>query len=1259
MATPPNNIYNVTLTVTDTSGNSASCSAMVQVQTVACSPSVTPGVCEGSAVQLFANPPAPNNGYTYMWTGPNSFISMNPNPMIPNTTSANEGTYTVKVTGPTGCMSTGNVLLDLTNLPNQPAFQPGVPSLICAGSPLTLQVQQFGGTVVTYSWYSGTPANPTLLGTTSIPMFSLPNLAPGQYQFYVKVAADGCTSLPSDVKEITVQQRPAVSVVDSLLSVCTCEPVSLGTNVQGPGITYQWTGPVTFSSTAQYPLVSSCAQSIHAGTYTLVISENGCASLPATTKVEVRPKPPKPEITGNTSVCQGDTIQLTCNNIPTASQYQWITPKTTVVTTSINTLVIANAMPMDTGSWRLQVMQNNCISDLSDAKTVTIQAYPNISATSNSPICQGGILNLNANSTTPGVTYVWGGPSGFTAIGPDPSTNTPASGNYTVTVSTGFGCTNTAHTAVTVIAPPEITSVTHTAPPCVNCATDAVLQATIYTQNGPLTYMWTGPGNFSSSLAEPVIPNICTSDNGTYNLTVKDASGCVSNQGSTTVNVQAQPETPLLGPDQSLCSGSPLNISVLNANAYGSNVTFEWHTPNGIQSQAQSKLSIPITGLQHNGDYFLIVKSGDCASAPSAVVTVTVNAIPPAPTVSSNSPVCAGDTLRLFASTIPNATYAWTGTNFTAGVQNPFIAQVSDVHADCYSVKATVNGCTSAASNPVCVEIKPRPSAPTILLPVGPACLDAAGATLNFSIAPATATPGAQYTWYNSATQAPIGPPGFPLTFQLTNLAGLQPGLNNFYVRAGLNGCSSLPSAPVSVTLDTIPDISAYAGFDFPACDAFPFSLNATPPAPMLATGVWSQLSGPPLTIVNPPTNNSQVVGGIAGNLYRFVWSLSNGACKNFSRDTVQVSVNKFEEAKVTDDVLITCFADSVRLNAIQGQTVAGIWKQPPGQALFQPPVMIENPLDPSTMVRKLPFNANDNTFFFYWILNVAGCPPDTAQVTVHTISNKPYAGVDQFLCDVDSCTLLQATSLEQFETGKWTYLDSLANPDILVNSPNKATTVVCNLQIGANRFLWQTNGGLCDDLSRDTVVINYDLAPTAFEDSVIVAFGQQITANVLQNDIVPPQFTVTVLESPKHGLWSEPSKGSFTYLPDLTFTGVDKLIYELCNLNPECPCSMSTLFFHVQEAGECRIPTIITPNGDGANDIFVIPFQCLYNGEIPDNEVTIFNQWGDQVFHAQPYNNDWEGTFNGQPLPAGTYFYVVKLPGESTPRTGFLLIQL
>lgn len=58
LATPPNNLYTVTLTVTDTSGNSSTCTGTVQVRTVGFQPAYTPNnACEGTTIQSLANPP--------------------------------------------------------------------------------------------------------------------------------------------------------------------------------------------------------------------------------------------------------------------------------------------------------------------------------------------------------------------------------------------------------------------------------------------------------------------------------------------------------------------------------------------------------------------------------------------------------------------------------------------------------------------------------------------------------------------------------------------------------------------------------------------------------------------------------------------------------------------------------------------------------------------------------------------------------------------------------------------------------------------------------------------------------------------------------------------------------------------------------------------------------------------------------------------------------------------------------------------------
>jgi gliding motility-associated-like protein len=86
------------------------------------------------------------------------------------------------------------------------------------------------------------------------------------------------------------------------------------------------------------------------------------------------------------------------------------------------------------------------------------------------------------------------------------------------------------------------------------------------------------------------------------------------------------------------------------------------------------------------------------------------------------------------------------------------------------------------------------------------------------------------------------------------------------------------------------------------------------------------------------------------------------------------------------------------------------------------------------------------------------------------------------------------------------------------------------------------------------------------------------------------------------------------------------------------------------------NITDIFTPNNDGVNDFWIIPFLEQY----PNAEVEVYNRWGQLLFKSDVgYTVPWDGTFNGKPLPIGTYYYVILLnhPDIDEPITGPITI--
>lgn len=80
----------------------------------------------------------------------------------------------------------------------------------------------------------------------------------------------------------------------------------------------------------------------------------------------------------------------------------------------------------------------------------------------------------------------------------------------------------------------------------------------------------------------------------------------------------------------------------------------------------------------------------------------------------------------------------------------------------------------------------------------------------------------------------------------------------------------------------------------------------------------------------------------------------------------------------------------------------------------------------------------------------------------------------------------------------------------------------------------------------------------------------------------------------------------------------------------------------------------LITPNGDGVNDKWVIPNIDMY----PDNEVMVYDKAGRVVFTKRGYNSEWDGTVNGKLLKEDAYFYVIKFNKDGAlPIRGYVSI--
>ncbi|MGB4958094.1 MAG: gliding motility-associated C-terminal domain-containing protein, partial [Saprospiraceae bacterium] len=311
------------------------------------------------------------------------------------------------------------------------------------------------------------------------------------------------------------------------------------------------------------------------------------------------------------------------------------------------------------------------------------------SATANTPICSGKSLQLQANG---GASYVWSGPNQFTSDIQNPiiaQSMSSDAGNYIVTVTDINGCTES-HTVSVVVQASPIAQIATNSPICE--ATSVNLNA-----SGGNTYSWSGPNGFTNSQQNLLISNVSLSGGGTYTVTVTTTNGCTAST-STTITILTRPNA-TVSSNSPVCIGNPLQLSATGGS------TYQWAGPNGYSSQSNNP-TINTASTNNQGTYMVTVSDQNGCFRTLQVNVAVVN--PSTFMVSGNSPVCEGDTLRLYAD--GGTTYQWVGpSQFSANVQNPKLPKAIPDMSGTYTVSVTANGgCTGTANVNIIVNAKTK-----------------------------------------------------------------------------------------------------------------------------------------------------------------------------------------------------------------------------------------------------------------------------------------------------------------------------------------------------------------------------------------------------------------------------------------------------------------------------------------------------------------------------------------------------------------------
>ena len=686
----------------------------------------------------------------------------------------------------------------------------------------------------------------------------------------------------------------------------------------------------------------------------------------------------------------------------------------------------------------------------------------------------------------------------------------------------------------------------------------------------------------AAGLSSPVAPNPLASPSvtTTYTVTVTDINGCTGTD-MVTITVNANPVVDA-GPDAGICSGSGVVVGGAPTATSGTPpYTYNWAPAGGLSSTTTAN---PTANPAGTTTYTVTVTDANgCTGTDMVMVTVSAN---PIANAGADYTMCSGDMVTIGgaptgSSGTPPYTYSWAP---AAGLSSATAANpdASPTATTTYTLTVSdAGGCT--ATDMVTVTVNPVPVATAgsdVALCAGSSVVIGGGPTGS------AGTPPYTYSW------APASGLVSPTD---ANPTATPAATTNYTVTVtDVNGCTSTDEVVVTVNPNPIAD----AGSDKQVCNGSMVAIGGAPSANAGTapyTYSWAPAAGlSSASIANPDATPA------ATTTYTLTVSDANGCS---SSDAVIVTVIPGPTVSAGNDISI-CIGESTEIG---GSPSAG-GGAPAYAYNWNPMTDLDNAVAPNPTA-----TPTTTTTYTLIVTDANGCTAqDEMTVTVNPLPVVSFSGLNPEYCVDDAMTLMVGVPTGGVYSG----------PGITGTAFNPALAGPGNHTI---TYTYTDANGCTNSTTMSTIV--WALPVVSAGADVTVYLGHTTQFNGTSN--------------PAATIWDwQPNDGSLddNGISNPVATPLATTTYTLTVTDIHGCVNSDDMLTTIDPNTPLDAPNTYTPNGDGTNDTWIIPIIDFF----PKNSMKVYNRWGQLVYEATDYSNG--SAWDGGTLPAGTYFYIIKL---------------